>query len=73
VLAQLDVVRDLPATFPETGSEAAAKAGRELSGANLKEIEDWLEVLDSITKRASSLRDRVRTKYQKQEEDVSST
>ena len=69
MLAELDNLRDLDAN--PTG-EAAAKAGRELSGANLKELEDWLEVLDSITSRAKDLRDRVRTKYNKPE-DVSST
>ncbi len=68
MLSELDVLRDLDAN--PTG-EAAAKAGRELSGANLTEIEEWLEVLDSITKRAKGLRDRVRTKYSKPE-DVSS-
>lgn len=69
MLTELDVLRDLDAN--PTG-EAAAKAGRELSGANLGEIEEWLEMLDSIAKRAKGLRDRVRTKYSKPE-DVSST
>jgi hypothetical protein len=71
ILTELDVLRDLPATLPLAG-EQAAKAGRELSGANLREIEEWLEMLDGIANRAKSLRDRVRTKYQKPE-DVSST
>ncbi len=66
VLTELETLRDLPATFP-MGSEQAAKAGRELSGANLAEIEKWLEVLESITKEARSLRDRVTAKYQKPE------
>jgi hypothetical protein len=67
ILTELDTLRDLDANL--TG-EAAAKAGRELSGANLKEIEDWLEMLDGIAKRAKNLRDRVSTKYAK--DDVSS-
>lgn len=66
VLTELDTLRDLPVTFPE-GSEQAAKAGRELSGANLSELDEWLDMLDSIAKRAKSLRDRVRTKYEKPE------
>jgi cation transport regulator ChaB len=72
VLAELATLRDLPTTFPAVGSESAAKAGRELSGANLSELDEWLDMLDSISKRAKALRDRVRTKYQKPE-DVSST
>lgn len=43
--------------------DAAAKAGRELSGRNLAEIGEWLELLDSIASRARSLRDRVATRY----------
>lgn len=68
MLSELDTLRDLDAN---PMGEAAAKAGRELSGANIAEIEEWLEVLESITKRAKGLRDRVRTKYQPKE-DVSS-
>jgi cation transport regulator ChaB len=66
VLAELATLRDLPATFPTVGSEQAAKAGRELSGANLAELDEWLEMLDSIAKRAKSMRDRVREKYNNQ-------
>lgn len=66
VLTELDVLRDLPVTFP-AGGDQAAKAGRELSGANLGELDEWLEMLDSIAKRAKSLRDRVKTKYAKPE------
>jgi hypothetical protein len=74
ILTELDVLRDLPTTLlpDKAAGESAAKAGRELSGANLREIEEWLEMLDGIANRAKSLRDRVRTKYQKPE-DVSST
>lgn len=64
VLTELATLRDLDANL--TG-EAAAKAGRELSGANLTEIEEWLELLDSITTRAATFRDRIRTKYEPKE------
>lgn len=46
--------------------DAAAKAGRELSGRNLAEIDEWLDLLDSIASRARSLRDRVVTRYSPQ-------
>jgi hypothetical protein len=71
MLAALDDLRDLPATAANGRLDPArdlldraAKAGRELSGRNLAEIDEWLEVLDSIATRARGLRDRVRSKYQ---------
>lgn len=70
VLTELANLRELPSNFP-MGGDTAAKAGRELSGANLSEIDAWLEMLDSITKRAKELRSRVTSKYTKPE-DVSS-
>lgn len=67
MLTELSNLRDLDANL--TG-EAAAKAGRELSGANLSELDQWREFLDELVNRVDAMRKRVRTKYQK--EDVSS-
>ena len=64
VLTELDVLRDLDA---DPTGEAAAKAGRELSGANLREIEEWREFLDELTKRVDAMQKRVITKYHKPE------
>lgn len=69
VLTELDTLRDLDANL--TG-EAAAKAGRELSGANLAKIERLLDVLDELIPDFRDLRDRVRSKYEKKPEDMSS-
>jgi cation transport regulator ChaB len=70
VLTELATLRDLDANL--TG-EAAAKAGRELSGANLSEMEEWREMLESIIKRTDAMLKRVRSKYEKKPGDVSST
>jgi cation transport regulator ChaB len=70
VLTELATLRDLDANL--TG-EAAAKAGRELSGANLSEMEEWREMLESIMKRTDAMLKRVRSKYEKKPGDVSST
>lgn len=43
--------------------DAAAKAGRELSGRNLAEVSEWLDLLESILSRGRSLRDRVVAQY----------
>jgi hypothetical protein len=69
ILTELDTLRDLDANL--TG-EAAAKAGRELSGANLSELEELRDFLDSVQKRIASMTKRVRSKYVPKD-DMSST
>jgi hypothetical protein len=64
ILTELETLRDLDANL--TG-EAAAKAGRELSGANLRELDAWQEFVDELTKRIDTFRKRVRTKYEPKE------
>lgn len=64
MLAELDVLRDLPATFP-LGSEQAAKADAGSDG----EADEWLKVLASISDRSKALRSQLVNKP----EDVSST
>lgn len=44
-------------------ADRAAKAGRELSGANQAELEAWLEALEGISERARGLIGRVRERY----------
>lgn len=71
VLTELDALTDLSAAAANGRPIPArdllartAKAGRELSGRNLAEVDEWLEMLDGIANRARSLRDRVRSKYE---------
>jgi hypothetical protein len=61
VLTELDGLTDLPPTF--SGGDGAAKAGRELSGANLAKIEKLLDALDELIPDFRDLRDRVRSRY----------
>lgn len=75
MLAALEDVRDLAAT-PATGwltpapdlTDPSAKAGRELSGANQAELEEWEAMLDDLANRIRGLRGRVRAKYQPEQE-----
>ena len=60
VLTELEAMRDLPTTFSPDGAsgEAAAKAGRELSGANLAKVQRLLDALDELIPDFRNLRDR---------------
>jgi hypothetical protein len=64
ILTELETLRDLDANL--TG-EAAAKAGRELSGANLSTLDSVSDWLDEVKLTLDELRKRVRTKYEPKE------
>jgi cation transport regulator ChaB len=61
-----DLDADLRQTLPRAAGDDAAKAGRELSGANSEEIAAALEAIDAGNKRLRSLLTRVIAKYQKE-------
>jgi hypothetical protein len=65
VLTELDDLRDLDANL--TG-EAAAKAGRELSDANMRKLARWKELLEELLTDAGELHERVTKKYQPPQE-----
>lgn len=70
-------IRDLLTEFEEsiahlrtnlpTGGEGAAKAGRELSGSNMGELDEWYEALSSVLSRIDAIRGRVRDRYKPKE------
>lgn len=74
--AQIEIerpVRDLLIEFEQsvahlrtnlpTGGEVAAKAGRELSGTNMGELDEWAAALQSVLERLDQMRARVRDRY----------